>query len=154
MKTLVLYDSYFGNTQKIAEEISKEFKDSSIKHVKDFDNEDLKDLDLLIVGSPTRAFNPSEKTSAFIRSLSNNNLSGIKVAAFDTRMDLEKAPSKIITFLGGIFGFAADPMIKKLTKRGGEQILEPIGFLVKDSEGPLEDGEIQKAKNWVSPISS
>ena len=153
MKSLIIYDSYFGNTQKVAEEISKNFTDSKLLNITDFKPENLKNIELLIVGSPTRAFSPSERTTKFLNSLPSNSLEGIDVASFDTRMDVEKAPSKILKFLAGIFGFAAEPITKKLVKKGGEQILEPIGFNVKDTEGPLEDGELERIQDWTKGIT-
>ena len=153
MKTLIIFDSYFGNTEKVAETIAENIPNSQLIHASNFKEEYLDNLDLLIVGSPTRAFNPSEKTTRFLNSLPQNSLEGIDIAAFDTRMDLDKAPSKILKFLGNIFGFAAEPIAKKLIKKGGTQVLEPIGFNVKDTEGPLEKNEIEKAKVWVTTLS-
>ncbi len=43
--------------------------------------------------------------------------------------------------------------LKKLKRRGGEAVLEPVGFYVKDTEGPLKEGEVERAKKWVSEIS-
>lgn len=150
MKSLVIYDSYFGNTQKIAEVIAGELQTVPV-NVKEFKNTQLENLDLLIVGSPTRAFNPSVNIKNFLKQLPN--LEGIKVGAFDTRLEAEKAPSKILRFLVKIFGYAAEPILKKLEKGGGEKVLEPIGFYVDDTEGPLRKGEIEKAKEWISSIS-
>jgi flavodoxin len=150
MKALVIYDSYFGNTEKVAKVIAAELETVPV-NVKEFKNTQLEDLELLIVGSPTRAFNPSVNIKSFLNKLSN--LDGIKVGAFDTRLEAEKAPSKILRFLVKIFGYAAEPILKKLDRRGGEKVLEPIGFYVDDTEGPLREGEIEKAKEWVSSIS-
>lgn len=150
MKTLVIYDSYFGNTEKIANVIGAELETVPV-HVKEFKNTQLENLDLLIVGSPTRAFNPSVNIKNFLNELSN--IDGVKVGAFDTRLEAEKAPSKILRFFVKIFGYAAEPILKKLEKRGGKKVLEPIGFYVDDTEGPLREGEIERAKEWVRLIS-
>lgn len=150
MKSLVIYDSYFGNTEKVANVIGAEL-DTIPTHVKKFKNSQLEGIDLLVVGSPTRAFNPSVNIKNFLNNLPN--IEGIKVGAFDTRIEAEKAPSKILRFLVKIFGYAAKPILKKLEKRGGEKVLEPIGFYVDDTEGPLREGEIEKAKEWISSIS-
>lgn len=147
MKTLVIYDSYFGNTEKIANAIGKELKGRVVK-VSDIKPSDYDGLDVLVVGSPTRAFNPTPAITNFIKSL---DLDGIKVAAFDTRMDVSKAPG-ILKFLAGIFGYAAEPMNKKLIRNGGKEIVEPIGFMVEDTEGPLEEGELERAKKWAQKI--
>lgn len=43
-------------------------------------------------------------------------------------------------------------MSKALAEKGATIITEPLGFYVKDNEGPLLDGEIIKAKNWANDI--
>ncbi len=56
MKSLVIYDSVYGNTEKIAQAIGKTLKGNAIS-IKQVKPEDLKGIDLLLVGSPTQAFN-------------------------------------------------------------------------------------------------
>ena len=141
MKTLVIYDSFFGNTKLLAETIAKELgNDTKILHVSDFTNEDLKGVGLLVVGSPVRGWRPSENTSAFLMSFGKDQLKGIKVATFDTRM-------KII-----IHGDATKKMSEMLSNLGAEVIVEPNWFIVSGSEGPLAEGELERAKEWAKKI--
>ena len=149
MKSLVIYDSYFGNTEKVAKTVAAELE-TIPKHVSEFKNSELEVIDLLIVGSPTRAFSPSVNIKNFLNELPS--IDGIKVGAFDTRMDVKDDIPGILKFFVKIFGYAADPILKKLEKRGGERVLEPVGFYVKDTEGPLKDSEIERAKEWVKGI--
>jgi flavodoxin len=149
MKSLVIYDSYFGNTEKVAKTIAAEVETIPI-HVSEFKNSKLKDIELLIVGSSTRAFRPSVNIKTFLKTLPN--IEGIKVGAFDTRMDVKDDMLGILKFFVKIFGYAADPILKKLKRRGGEAVLEPVGFYVKDTEGPLKEGEIERAKKWIKAI--
>jgi len=149
MKSLVIFDSYFGNTEKVAKTIAAELEAIPV-HVSEFKNSQLENIDLLIVGSPTRAFSPSVNVKTFLKTLPN--IEGIKVGAFDTRMDVNDDMPGILKFFVKIFGYAADPILKKLEKRGGEAVLEPVGFYVKDTEGPLKEGEIERAKKWVKAI--
>ena len=44
------------------------------------------------------------------------------------------------------------PIADKLEKKGGSLIIPPEGFFVKDSEGPLKDGEIERAVDWAKLI--
>jgi flavodoxin len=155
MKILILYDSYFGNTEKIAKTIYQSLQDKGdveIHNVKDFKQEMLDNVNLLIVGSPTRAFRATESTTKMIKSIKDGSLNCTKVATFDTRMDIEKSNSKILAFMVNLFGYAAEPMLKQLTKKGGIPITEPIGFYVEDTEGPLSKDEEQKAKEWTKKI--
>ena len=155
MKDLVTYDSYFGNTEQIARAIGGAFDPQNqvdIVRISELKPNQIQGLDVLVVGSPTRAFSPSEATKAFLKNLPSGALQGVKVAAFDTRMDVKKAPG-ILRFFAGIFGFAAAPIAKQLTKKGGTLACPPDGFFVKETEGPLEDGELQRAAEWGMSIA-
>jgi flavodoxin len=149
MNSLVIYGTYFGNTEKIAQAIAEQLETEAV-NVKEFKKEMLDDIDLFVVGSPTRAFRPIDSINEFLSELPN--LDGKKVAAFDTRVNVDIINSKLLKFLAKIFGYAAEPILKKLVKKGGEKVLEPDGFCVKDSEGPLLDGEIERAKQWVRGV--
>ena len=150
MNILVAYDSYFGNTEKVAYKIAETLgNDTSIHRVQDVSMDLLKDLDLFVLGSPTRGFRPSEATKVFLGKLDRNALEGVKVAAFDTRMNPEKVGNPILGFMVKIFGYAAKPIADKLVKRGGVLVGEPIGFEVVESEGPLYEGELERAETWA-----
>jgi flavodoxin len=150
MKSLVIYDSYFGNTEKVAKIIAEELNTKAV-NVKEFQQELLENIDLLIVGSPTRIFTSSPNIKNFLNHLPN--IDGVKVAAFDARMRIDEKTPGILRFLSNIFGYAAEPMLKKLEKKGGKKVLESEGFYVKDTEGPLEEGEEERIKNWISGLS-
>lgn len=137
MKALIIYDSNFGNTKLIAETIAKTLSATAL-NVKDANAEILKDINLLVVGSPINAWRATAKIKEFLEGI--NSLKGIKAAAFDTRV-------KIF-----ISGNAAKKISKKLSEKGAEIISEPIGFYVKDNEGPLLEGETEKAKKWATEI--
>lgn len=155
MKSLVIYDSFFGNTQKIAEIIAEEIGAQS-KKVQEVTKNDLKGLELLVVGSPTRAFRPSPDTTSFLSSLVSGALNGVKVAAFDTRIEAKDIKSPAAkAFLGlmiKLFGYADKPIIKTLINKGGEAIGETTGFCVLDTEGPLRDGEVERAKEFAKGL--
>lgn len=141
MKILIVYDSFFGNTKLLAETIGKELgNDAKVIHVSDFKQEDLKGISLLIVGSPILGWRPSENTMAFLIGFGKDQLKGIKVATFDTRM-------KII-----IHGDATKKMSEMLSNLGAEVIVEPNWFIVTGKEGPLADGEIGRAKEWAKSL--
>lgn len=149
MKSLVVYDSYFGNTQKIAEVIGGEMK-AKIVRVAEVKPDDLKDIQILVVGSPTRAFRPTKATVDFLNNLPV--LKNVKVAAFDTRSDLAQVNSKLLSTMVGFFGYAAEPMVKILVKKGGELAASAAGFMVGGIEGPLLKGEIERARKFAKEI--
>ena len=157
MKTLVIYDSFFGNTEQIARAIGRAFgpeDDAAIVRVGDVKPEQLAGLSLLIVGSPTRAFRPSPATIKLLKSIPSNSLNGVSVAAFDTRVTEQEIASGpwILRKMVKIFGYAARPIAGRLIKKGGKLICEPEGFFVEGMEGPLKEGEIERAGEWAKRI--
>ena len=70
MEILVVYDSYFGNTEEIArslcEAVPKPHVATMVK-VKDFSSDQAYSCDLLLIGSPTRAFRPTKAIVGMIR---------------------------------------------------------------------------------------
>jgi flavodoxin len=109
-------------------------------------------LDVLVVGSPTRAFSPTPAIKRWVSGLPSKSLQGVKVGAFDTRIALEDVDSALLTFMAKIFGYAAKPIGDRLVKKGGDRVLSLEGFYVQDSEGPLKDGELERAADWVREI--
>ena len=145
MKALIVYDSFFGNTEQIAQVIGSALgseKDVEIFRVGDVKLEQLTGLTLLIVGSPTRAFRPTPAINRLLGRIPMNGLRGVKVAAFDTRIAVNDIDSPILRFLARLFGYAAKPISDRLKKKGGELAIPPEGFSVKGTKGPLKDGEL------------
>ncbi len=151
MKTLIIYDSFFSNTQKVAEAIASALEKKGevrVVRVGDVKQGDLKGVELLIVGSPTRAFRPTPAIVEFIKNIPAGSLGGVKVAAFDTRIDTADIKSKFLSFMVNKFGYAAKPIADELVRAGGELVGEPTGFFVADKEGPLKPGELKRAGEW------
>ncbi|MFN2159162.1 MAG: flavodoxin family protein [Anaerolineales bacterium] len=157
MKVLVAFDSQYGNTEKIARAIAEAFtppNEVEIKRIPEVDPGTLSGFDLLIAGSPTQRLRPTEATSEWIKNIPANGLRNISVAAFDTRLtDEEIEKVRIFKFFVGIFGFAADPIAKELKKKGGTLVVPPEGFYVTGTEGPLVEGELERAQDWSKSIS-
>jgi flavodoxin len=151
MKTLVVYDSFFGNTEKIAQAIGSALgaAEADIRRVGSVTVEDLKGAELLVIGSPTRGFRPSEATTALLASIPPGALQRIKFAAFDTRIDPHTIKNPIFRWIVTRGGFAAPKIAKELVQKGAQPFLEPDGFIVNESEGPLRDGELERAAAWA-----
>ena len=155
MRTLIIYDSFFGNTEHIARAIGNALdsqKDVTIIKVTEVKPEHLKELQFLIVGSPTRGFRPTPAIKNFLKSIPKNGLKGVKVAAFDTRIAMSDVDSRILPPLVKIFGYAAEPIADRLQKKAGELVIPPEGFFVADSEGPLKQGELERVAEWARQI--
>jgi flavodoxin len=154
MKALVVYESFFGNTEKIAQTVGSALglTGADIMRVIDVKSGQLDGVELLVVGSPTRAFQPGPDTKAFLKRLPSKSLIGKKVAAFDTRAEMTDKTPGFLKFMAGVFGYAAEPVSKQLVKKGGMLAQSPAGFFVLDSEGPLKDGELERAAEWAKGI--
>ena len=156
MKVLIVYDSVFGNTEKIAQVIGNAMgsqAEVNILRVGNVKQENLRGLDVLIVGSPTRAFKPTKEIINFLNGFPKNGLKGVKVAAFDTRFTMSAIEeSRVLPFLVRLFGYAAKPISNRLKKKGGELIIPPERFFVEGVEGPLKEGEIEHAASWAKEI--
>lgn len=151
MKSLVIYDSVFGNTEKIARAIVDGLGEtSSLKHVSNVKPEDL-NVDLLVVGSPTRAFNAMPTLNSYLRSLPSNSLRSVRVASFDTRVDVGVVDSKVLSTMVKFFGYAGEKILKILVSKGGNSV-GTNAFFVLDKEGPLKDGEVLRAQEWAKQL--
>lgn len=152
MKVLILYDSFFGNTEEIAQSISFELQQRhEVAMVKaDAATLDrLQNLDLIFVGSPTRGFAPTEVLTAFLRQIPAHSMEGVKAAVFDTRIPLEELRPALLRFAQKAAGYA-DKKIAALLKPSGAAVLMPTeGFLVGGMEGPLKNGERERAAAWA-----
>jgi len=157
MKALVVYDSYFGNTEKVARAIGQALgppEAATVSRAGDVQPAQLEGLDILVVGSPTRAFQPTQAIKRLLRRIPARSLKGVRIAAFDTRASVEDVGSAVLTFMVGLFGYAAEPIAKRLQRKGGDQALAPMGFIVEGTEGPLRESELERAADWARQIGA
>ncbi|MBM3129430.1 MAG: flavodoxin family protein [Chloroflexi bacterium] len=154
MNALVVYDSVFGNTEKIARAMGDALGNVETLSVSQVSAETIRGRDVLIVGSPTRGFRPTEGISKLLNALPKNHLAGVRVAAFDTRIVLETINSKVFRLLVDKGGYAASHIAQSLEKKGGKLIAPPEGFFVTGEQGPLKDGELERAARWAKQIVS
>ena len=155
MKALVVYDSVFGNTEKVAQAIKQALQtgaETELVRVTELAPAQLDGLDLLVVGSPTRGFKPMPTITSWYGALPSDALSGIKVATFDTRILFEDASPRILKRMIKWFGYAAEPMAKALQAKGGILAAPPVGLGIVDSEGPLKEGELERAVDWAMQL--
>lgn len=152
MNILVVYDSLFGNTEKIARSISEVYTEQqvSLKPVKDFSVSDLTAVNLLVAGSPTHGGRPSQGMKDFLNILPAGSLKNIKAASFDTGIPVE-AKKGFVRFVIRFFGYASKHIANAL-KKNGAAVLASETFFVLDKEGPLKEGEIERSKKWAEEL--
>ena len=156
MHALLVYDSVFGNTEKIAGAIGNALGsggDVVTVRVGDVRKEQLEGIDLMVVGSPTRAFRPTPAVTKFLKELPGESLHGVKASSFDTRIAPTDIKSGLLRFIIGLAGYAAKPIADRLARSGAELVAAPEGFFVEDSEGPLKAGELERAGGWARAIA-
>ncbi len=142
MNTLVLYDSQYGNTERIAQAIADTCRASGKARAIRLESGrlgELRGLDLLIVGCPTQGWRPTPTMQSFLEEASSERIGGLPVACFDTRFRLPRFMT----------GSAARGMAKKLQEKGGSLLLDPESFFVKGMQGPLRGGELDRAVTWA-----
>jgi flavodoxin len=142
MKALVVYDSQYGNTEAIARAIAGAAARGAARAVRvgDVKPADLKSVDVLAVGSPTLGGRPTPAIQQFLDGIPAGSLAKVRVATFDTRMTM---------FIARLFGGAAVRIDAALKAKGGLPAAKPEGFIVKGRNGPLADGERERAAVWA-----
>jgi len=166
MHALIVYESMYGNTRAVAEAIAEGFGDGAdVRHVRQAGVPD-DEVDLLIAGGPTHIHGMTTSLSRhmtirgaqedghgeidpdavdapglrqWLRDLPHRP--GGVAAAFDTRIDRSAA----------VTGTAARGVAKRLRHHGYE-VGWTESFFVDDAEGPLADGELERARRWGAAL--
>lgn len=141
MRSLIIYDSTYGNTEKVAQAIGQAIA-GEIRRVGLVSPSDLKGFDLVVIGSPTMGGKPTEAIRALLKA-AGPVLKGAQVATFDTRLTAKWVR---------IFNYAAPRMAGSLKEMGATLLGSPEGFFVLGKEGPLKDGELERAAAWAKGL--
>jgi flavodoxin len=156
MKIFIVYDSIFGNTATIAKAIAARLgtdHEVALATVQEARGHDLSGTDLLIVGSPTRGFQPTPGIAEYIAGLSEPAAT-LSAAVFDTRLDPETINPPPLRWVVEVGGYAASRMASALRHRGYVVRDELGAFLVGGTEGPLNPGELERAGDWAGGLLS
>lgn len=146
MQTLVVYFSKFGNTQQVAEVIAGGLSGNGAVITLSSDkltDSALQEANLVVMGTPTHNMNLPKVVQPVFDGLPRKILSRKLVAAFDTSYKMSAILARFT---------AAKKLSKKMRKLGGRQIVPPETFHVKDREGPLFEGEVERAQSWAAGI--
>jgi hypothetical protein len=165
LRTLVVYESMFGNTQRVAEAVAAGLADSmrvELVEVASAPRSLDEDLDLLVVGGPTHAHGMSgrdtRRTAADHAEVpvvsagiglrewfdSLRSRPGVPSAAFDTRFDGPRWQT----------GSAARIAAERLRQHGYRLAAPPESFRVLGMTGPLADGEHERACRWGQKLGA
>ena len=167
MKTLIVYESMFGDTQQIADAVAAGLSANAAGDVVDVVEVGAAptsigtDVDLLVVGGPTHAFSmsrPSSRQDASRQAAEHAVISqgrgirewletltlptGLAAATFDTKVSKPHLP--------GSAGRAAE---KRLRRKGCRIIGPAEDFFVAGTQGPLNHGEQVRARSWGADLA-
>jgi flavodoxin len=155
---LIVYDSMFGNTAAVAKAMGAALEAAGeevrVLLVGDAKPEDVDGTDLVIMGSPTRGFRPTPAIQEFIGSLGNEKCTGLAAAAFDTRLDLETIHPTPLRWVIEVGGYASSRLQSELAEMGCTSAAESAGFMVLGTEGPLKEGELERAGEWARTVAA
>jgi flavodoxin len=155
MGVLIIYDSSFANTRRIAEAIASGFMHTPgvrVKHVSNVDIKMLRETETLIAGSPTEGIRPTKLMTDFLNSIPPKGLQSIAFAAFDTRFRTRSLRTALYRMILNERGYASRQIDRVLQKKGGIQVLPPEGFYVRRKSGPLKQQELDRAVKWGREI--
>lgn len=168
MKALIVYESMFGNTGKVAEAVAEGVRGHMAVELVAADHAPAalpEEVDLLVVGGPTHAFSMTRantREDAVRQGATAATTTGIRewigrlhdgahgelVATFDTRV--ARTGGRVRHFPGS----AAKSAAKALRKAGFEVVVPPESFWVEDTAGPLFEGETERARQWGERIAA
>jgi flavorubredoxin len=132
VKALVVYDSVYGNTEKLAKALASGLETGGAQvdcvKVDEVQVDKIGEIDLLAVGGPVHAFGVSKPIKEFLERLkSAEGLSGKKGFAFDTKIK------------GWWTGSAGGKIERKLKDLGLTIVKPSVSAIVKGRKGPLEE---------------
>jgi flavorubredoxin len=156
MEVLVLYETVFGNTRRIAQAIGAALSDTY--HVEVLPIAEITafppNIDLLVVGGPTHRRKVSPTMRAFLGRVPRGALRGVAAASFDTRYPGAR----------WLTGSAAVGIARALKQTGVRLVAAPESFSMERDVPPrgekrrhaleqLEPGEEERAGTWARRCS-
>jgi flavodoxin len=149
MKGIVVFDTSHGNTKTIASAISETLIESGIEvdtfYVKDVKKLITKDYNFLVLGSPTKFGTMSFTVKGFLDKVKSKEWMNKPFAAFDT-----ENPENIDRKEGS----AAEKIAEKLREKQMNQLLPVLKAVVLGWKGPLQEGEIERAKEYARRLAT
>ena len=147
-RVIVVYESKYGNTKRVAETIIEGMGESEgietvLSELKKIDVEKILDYDVILIGSPNHWGGPTRGVKKFIDKLGKLSIKEKLYAVFDT-------------YLGKDFEKAVKKMEKRIDERvpGLKQIAPGLSIRVQGMKGPILEVELPKCREFGSRIAS
>ncbi len=143
---LIVYDSKFGNTKRLAEEIAAGIQEAGeiqckVENIKDLDRGEAASFEAVLFGCPVHVMRATRGIIGAIKKVAKDGLDGKLVTTFET-------------YMGNHNGKALRKMEELLTKKTPEARLVTPGFsaLVDGYEGPLNEEDAARGKEFGKMI--
>lgn len=155
MRTLIVTESWFGNTNTIGQRIARglEAGGASVEYhsIADAPTAIPEGIDLLVIGAPTHNRNlstPASRSQAASRLNADTKPNATGVREWLPRLSVPEGTDiaifDTVTGKNWMSGSAAKAAAKKLGKR----TIDVMSFVVTGTEGPLAEGEEEAAQDW------
>ncbi|MFW9830527.1 MAG: flavodoxin family protein [Candidatus Thorarchaeota archaeon] len=159
VKTLVAYDTKYGNTQRVAELIGDGLKEAgvevSVENMKEVNFDTVAGYEAILMGSPNHIRRPTRTFKKFVGKLRKLKLRNKTLVAFDTYVG-QKNENEVIQPGGDQYQVAMLKMEDHLRDKLPDlKLLVPgLSIAVAGMEGPIVDAEIPKCKEFGKKIAS
>jgi len=162
MNAVVVYESLWGNTARIAGAIAEGIgPEARALSTAAATAATIAGADLIVAGAPVLGFKlPSEKMRESIRANPGKASAppDLSHPAMRTWLDAlpagQGASAAFDTQVRGPFGSAAPAIAEALERAGYRSLAKPTGFIVAGKFGPLREGEVQRAREWGAELAA
>ena len=165
MKALVVYESMWGHTERVAEAIADGLRESmevELAEVNQAPSEPESDVGLIVAGGPTHAFSMSRANTRAdaVNRGADHGTSDLGLREWLDRLPTGHHSQRIATFdtrvdkVRHLPGSAAKAAAKVAHRHGFPRAEHVESFYVADTEGPLLDGELDRAAGWAGQLAA
>ena len=144
-RIIVLYDSKFGNTKKIAISLSRGLEAGGLTvdciSIHDFNIENILSYDVIGLGGPTHFRGMSKPMKEFISEIKKLNLEGKRAFVFETKADFSLA------------GSSGKKILKVLSKLKLNILYGLISGIVTEQQGSLVNGTLSMMEKFGLEIA-
>jgi flavodoxin len=158
VRVVVLFESVYGNTEAVARAVAEGLASSgdvTVARFGDVPQGAVEEAELVVLGGPTHGWGmtkpasrqrpDTERYAVGAREWLEGSLEGEgkMAAAFDTRFGKPR----------WLTGSAAQRIARRLRRSGYRLVAPPESFFVIHTEGPLQDGEEDRARAWGAELA-